>query len=97
MNRNIEPSSASVVASVWFMKYLQDKLGDKDENERKLAEAIGMERKAILAYALGYRSPKLEVVAKIMDYYGDTVAVIPLDPSLELEGNRCSKCGRITK
>ena len=78
MNKNIEPSGASYMASAWFMEYLQKKLGESGDNYEKLARAVGLERKAILAYALGYRSPKLESVAKIMEYYGETSITIPI-------------------
>lgn len=78
MNKNIEPSGASYMASAWFMEYLQRKLGESGDSYEKLARAVGLERKAILAYVLGNRSPKLEVVAKIMEYYGETSITIPI-------------------
>lgn len=78
MNKNITPSGASCMASAWFINYLQRKLGESGDTYGKLAKAVGLERKAILAYVLGYRSPKLEVVAKIMEYYGETSITIPI-------------------
>lgn len=78
MNKYITPSDASYMASIWFMNYLQRKLGESGDTYEKLAKAVGLERKAIMAYALGYRSPKLEVVAKIMEYYGETSITIPI-------------------
>ena len=78
MNKNITPSGASRMASAWFINYLQRKLGESGDTYEKLAKGVGLERKAILAYIMGYRSPKLEVVAKIMEYYGETSITIPI-------------------
>ena len=83
MNKNIEPSGASYISSAWFMEYLQKKLGESGDSYEKLARAVGLERKAILAYVLGYRSPKLEIVAKIMEYYGETSITIPIRNNYE--------------
>jgi len=94
-NKNITPSTSTVLASLWFAEYLQDKLGDDNENAVRLAKAIGMERKAIYDYAYLKRSPKLEVVAKILAYYGETIAVIPITKeAYQYKGGRCSRCGR---
>lgn len=85
MNKNITPTSGTAAASIWFAEYLQKKLGDlrpgphKDaERTLKLCEAVGVERKTIYAYARLERSPKLEVVAKILEFYGENEIRIPL-------------------
>ena len=85
MNKNITPTSGTAAASIWFAEYLQKKLGDmkagphkEAERTASLCEAVGMERKTIYAYARLERSPKLEVVAKILEYYGETEIRIPL-------------------
>lgn len=78
MQKNITPNAASINASAWFAEYLQNKLGENSMNAVKLAKAIGMERKAIYAYAYLERTPKLEVIAKIMHYYGENEIKIPL-------------------
>ena len=70
MQKNITPNAASINAAVYFAEWLQTKVMDKRE-AIKLAKAIGMERKAIYAYAYLERTPKLDVVAKIMHYYGE--------------------------
>ena len=80
MNRNITPSASSVMASLWFAEYLQKKLEEDPGSAPKLARAIGMERKAIYSYALLRRSPKLEIVAKILAFYGENEIRIPLNP-----------------
>jgi len=77
MNRTITPSYASITASAWFAEYLQSKVVNRRDFCR-LAKAIGISRTSLHAYAYSYRSPKLEVVAKIMAYYGDDFIHIPL-------------------
>ena len=79
MNKNVEPSASSIRASLWFAQYLQEKLEENPRSAVKLADAIGMERKAIYDYALLKRSPKLEVVAKILAYYGEEEIRIPIN------------------
>ena len=80
MNKNITPSSSSVAAAHWFAEYLQNKLAEDPGSAPKLARAIGMERKSIYDFALLRRSPKLEIVAKILSYYGEEEIRIPLNP-----------------
>ena len=88
MNKTITPSASSVAASIWFAEYLQKKLEENPRSAPELARAIGMERKSIYDFALLKRSPKLEVVAKILAYYGEDEIRIPINP------NRvpCSHC-----
>jgi len=78
MNRNTEPTINSIVASEWFQRYLNNKLTKKGD-DTKLAKALGMERKSIYAYKSGAISPKLEIVAKILAYYGEKEIRIPLE------------------
>jgi hypothetical protein len=82
MNKNVEPSASSIRASVWFAEYLQKKLEENPRSAPKLAKAIGMERKSIYDFALLKRSPKLEIVAKILAYYGEEEINIPISPNL---------------
>lgn len=88
MNKNITPSASSVAASLWFAEYLQNKLAEDPGSAPKLAKAIGMERKSIYDFALLRRSPKLEIVAKILSYYGEEEIKIPISPNLVT----CSYC-----
>ena len=89
MNKNITPSASSVAASLWFAEYLQKKLEEDPGSAPKLARAIGMERKSIYDYALLRRSPKLEVVAKILAFYGETEIRIPISDLILIP---CSQC-----
>ena len=85
MNKCITPTTGTAAASIWLAEYLNNKLGDlkcgpHKESERTLAlcQAVGIDRKTIYAYARLERSPKLEVVAKILEYYGEKDIKIPL-------------------
>ena len=79
MNKKVTPSASSSRASLWFAEYLQNKLAEDPGRAPKLARAIGMERKSIYDFALLRRSPKLEIVAKILSYYGEEEIRIPLN------------------
>ena len=70
MNHYTEPTKESRQASEWFERYLLEKCVNRSQATR-LAQAIGLERKQIARYANGLSSPKLEIVAKILAYYGD--------------------------
>ena len=83
MNKTITPTTGTAAASIWFAEYLNKKLGNfkagpRPESAVKLANAVGVDRKTIYAYARLQRSPKLDVVAKILEYYGETEINIPL-------------------
>lgn len=70
MNHVTTPTPESLMASEWFQSYLLEKCLNRSQSTR-LAQAIGLERKQIYRYANGLSSPKLEIVAKILAYYGD--------------------------
>lgn len=85
MNHTTTPTTGTAAASIWFAEYLQKKLGglkcgnpNANESAVRLANAVGVERKSIYAYARGERSPKLDIVAKVLEYYGETEIKIPL-------------------
>lgn len=70
MNHKPKKTPSSYIAGLWFANYVKEKVIDAGQSE-KLAKAIGMERKQIYKYASGEASPKLEVVANILAYFGD--------------------------
>ena len=78
MQHRIEPSASSENANEWFASYLKEHVKNDRNKAFKLAKAIGMDRKAIYSYYNGERSPRLEVVTKILAYYGETEIRIPL-------------------
>ena len=77
MNRTTPQTINSVKAAEWFSEYLKEKCISKRET-KKLAAAIGIERKSLIGYAQGRVSPKLDIVAKVMAYYGEKEIRIPI-------------------
>lgn len=94
MNKTITPTTATIAASVWFSNYLNDKLAETGLSAQKLASDIGIERKAIYAYLYQERSPKLDLVAKVLAYFGEDEIVIPIARSA-LSEKEIEKAGKV--
>ncbi len=77
MNKLVPQDIHSINASAWFSAYLREKCVSQRETT-KLAKAIGLERKSLMNYAQGRVSPKLDVVAKVLAYYGEKEIRIPI-------------------
>lgn len=77
MNKLVPQDIHSINAAMWFSAYLREKCVSQRETV-KLAKAVGLERKSLMNYALGRVSPKLDVVAKVMAYYGEKEIRIPI-------------------
>ena len=73
MNRVITPTVHTVNATRNFSSWLTEKMA-----ETKLAEHVGLERKSIIKYRLGQSSPKLDVMAAIFAYFGESTIHISL-------------------
>lgn len=78
MNKTLTPTSATVNADIWFSQYLQKKLLETGMSMYKLGAAVGCERKALFAYIHLERSPKLDLVAKVLSYFGESEIRIPI-------------------
>lgn len=76
MNNKTVTTHASRIASIWFSEYLKEKL--KTHPAHEIAQAIGMDKKAIYAYISMERSPKLDIVANVLAYFHETEITIPL-------------------
>ena len=72
MNRVITPTVHTVNATRNFSSWLTEKMTETNTSETKLAEHVGLERKSIIKYKLGQSSPKLDVMAAIFAYFGET-------------------------
>lgn len=72
MNRVITPTVHTVNATKNFSARLTEKMAETNTSETKLAEHVGLERKSIIKYRLGQSSPKLDVMAAIFAYFGET-------------------------
>ena len=77
MNKLVPQDIHSINAATWFSTYLREKCISQRETT-KLAKAVGLERNSLMNYALGRVSPKRDVVAKVMAYYGEKEIRIPL-------------------
>lgn len=72
MNRVITPTVYTVNATKNFSAWLTEKMAETNTSETKLAEHVGLERKSIIKYRLGQSLPKLDVMAAIFAYFGET-------------------------
>lgn len=79
-NRSILPTIRTVSALQNFSDWLREKLSETHTTDTELAEAIGLERKAIIAYANRQRYPKLDVLAAIFAYFGEDRISIEINP-----------------
>lgn len=71
MNKRITPTPATKRAAAWFSDYLTARMRETNTSAPKLAAAIGLNRKSIYGYKDGTTSPKLEIVARVIEYFGD--------------------------
>ena len=78
MNRVITPTVHTVNATKNFSAWLTEKMQETGITDRRLAEHIGLERKSIIKYRLGQSSPKLDVMAAIFAYFGESAIHISL-------------------
>ena len=78
MNRVITPTVHTVNATENFSAWLTEKMKETGTTDRRLAEHVGLERKTILKYRRGQLSPKLNVMAAIFAYFGETTIHISL-------------------
>ena len=74
----------SVCADANFSKWLKSMMKQKTIKAETLAGVLGYERKTITAWLNGYRSPRIETVAKICHYFGQEYILISLKPNSDL-------------
>ena len=79
MNKSLPPTIETVNAIQAFATFLNTEMERWNISEIKLAKDIGLERKTIMAYKLGQRPPKLDVMARIYAYFGHRTITISLD------------------
>ena len=79
-NHNIPQTVVTIAAADNFGEWLQERMKAEHITCEKLAQAIGIERKAILNYIHGKTSPRLDTLAVIFDYFGKTSINIELNP-----------------
>jgi len=84
-NRSLLPSISTVRAHDNFARWLAFKMKESDTSEIELAAAIGVERKTISAIIHKHRSPKLDLVVKIFDYFDQKWVQIPFYKEVDYE------------
>ena len=85
MNKNLTQSISTVRAHDNFARWLTAKMKECDTSEIELAAAIGVERKTIIAILKKHRSPKLDLVVKIFDYFDENWVQIPFNKEVKYE------------
>lgn len=76
-NNFVNQSKATAIGSEYFSDWLRLKLKKTHTTYAKLGAALGYDRKSILAYVNNQRSPRLDTVIAIMDYFGESAVNIP--------------------
>lgn len=88
MNKTLTQSISTVMAHDNFARWLAFKMKECDTSEIELAAAIGVERKTVIAILKKHRSPKLDLVVKIFDYFGENWVQIPFKKEVKYEDNK---------
>lgn len=83
MNKVITPSRITVNVYDNFASWLKEKMAYYGTSSDELARAVGMRRSTISAYLNNQRSPKLEIVAMIFDFFGEDEIRISLKEAKE--------------
>ena len=77
MNNTILQNKATAIGSEYFSDWLRLKLKKTHTTYAQLGSALGYDRKAIMAYVNNQRSPRLDTVIAILDYFGEDCVNIP--------------------
>ena len=85
MNKTLTQSISTVRAHDNFVGWLTAKMKETDTSEIELAAAIGVERKTVIAILKKHRSPKLDLVVKIFDYFDENWVQIPFNKEVKYE------------
>lgn len=89
MNRVITPTVHTVNATKNFSTWLTEKMAETKTSDATLAQYVGLERKSILKYRNGQSSPKLNVMAAIFAYFGESTIHISLLDHNEEDTSPC--------
>lgn len=69
MNRVLTSTISTIEVSMKFQEWLSEQMKAGGYTDSDLATLIGMDRKTILAWRLGQRSPKLDQLARIAQVF----------------------------
>ena len=82
-NRITTPTIHTINASKNFGTWLTEKMKETHTTDDKLADYVDMDRKTILRYRHNEGTPRLDLVAKIFAYFGESSIHISLSDHQE--------------
>lgn len=85
MNKSIAPTVYTIAAADNFADWLRDEMKKNRVSCAQLANLIGYERKAIVAWTGAKTSPRLDAVAALFAYFGKDRIEIEINPRKEEE------------
>ena len=85
MNKNAPQTVQTIAAADNFADWLRTELKNNHISMTQLANAIGYERKAVISWAGGKTSPRLDAIALVFAYFGKNRIEIEINPRKEEE------------
>lgn len=70
MNRTVLPTIASAIGMQNFRHWCRNLRESHKESQEELGRVLGLDRKTIMAFEIGTRVPKLDIVMQIAEHYG---------------------------
>lgn len=70
MNRTVLPTIASAIGMQNFRHWCRGLRESHKESQEQLGRVLGLDRKTIMAFEIGTRVPKLDIVMQIAEHYG---------------------------
>lgn len=90
----ITPNAAVFSGSEYFADWLRLKLKKSKIPQWKLAKDLGYERKTIMAFINNQRSPRLDTVIAIFDYFEEDSVYIPIRKAGNIHGSDTVRTNR---
>lgn len=82
--RTLTPTISTLCAQDNFVAYVKAKLFENHMSQRELADRVGVERKTINLILEKKQQPKLDIVVRILECFGDTRISIPFTNHLPI-------------
>lgn len=82
--RTLPPTISTLCAQDNFVAYVKSKLFESHMSQNDLAKKIGVERKTINMILEKKQQPKLDIVVRILECFGDTRISIPFTNHLPI-------------
>lgn len=81
--RTFPPTVSTVQALDNFVYWLDEKLKDRNMSRNDLARELGIERKTLGAIFTKQRQPKLDLVVRCFDYFGEAWVYVRFDKDMK--------------